>query len=592
MRLTSLILLLFSVNVTASSKNTINNPSELFLVGGGLKSCSTMSKSQCNSGHNLSNSTNEIAKTQALYRLDHTARDRVDRLIPTHYSAKHGTQIKKLLTKALKESNKKRMSKRALIDYLRQFDNTNLINKLSDPEYYLLLDALEVHQQSPINNERLKETVWLDRSKNSFTTQVYREFVERAKFLSGKEKPNVLVVTASARDSFEAVDFYVQAFEQAGAIAQWLPIDATLQSILNNQSRSNPRLCDQLAETRIDVQKSAYRESIYPDLTAKQHAACLDPQLMLNQVTQADGIFINGGDQSLTKQAFIKPNGEDTALMATIRAKFNDGNFIIGGTSAGTAVMSGGVFNKHPVPMITSGQSDRAIFHGAHANVVPTEGCQKANNCDAVPNDQLTYSSSGGLGLFSVGILDTHFSERGRQGRLAVLARHTMSRLAFGVDERTALVVRQLNNHHFELSVIGQSGVFIVEDKLSANVEKPSQLDVITHYIHQGDKVNVSPTGTLSFEFSKDKQRSKHVSGKLPVVANIFDKEKYITATKLLCLSEEKSITGTVTYDGQHADTKIMKNSESNSMQGLYLIGKNKKHDCSYQNYQLEISVK
>lgn len=45
-------------------------------------------------------------------------------------------------------------------------------------------------------------------------------------------------------------------------------------------------------------------------------------------------------------------------------------------------------------------------------------------------------------GFFNYGLLDTHFSERGRQGRIVRLADHTQVPFAFGVDENTALLVQ------------------------------------------------------------------------------------------------------------------------------------------------------
>jgi len=58
----------------------------------------------------------------------------------------------------------------------------------------------------------------------------------------------------------------------------------------------------------------------------------------------------------------------------------------------------------------------------------------------------LTGYGPGGIGLFGHGLLDTHFANRGRHGRLiqllvdsADVTRGAMR--AFGVDENTALVV-------------------------------------------------------------------------------------------------------------------------------------------------------
>ena len=53
----------------------------------------------------------------------------------------------------------------------------------------------------------------------------------------------------------------------------------------------------------------------------------------------------------------------------------------------------------------------------------------------------LTYRAGGGSGLFNIGILDTHFSERDREARLALLTAYTGTRFGFGVDEATALMV-------------------------------------------------------------------------------------------------------------------------------------------------------
>ncbi|QOL25731.1 cyanophycinase [Thalassotalea sp. LPB0316] len=599
MRLFSAILLLFSAITLAKTENTPYKPSQLFLVGGGLKSCSSMSKNQCLTPEKHQEIEVNNSKTHALFQLNHKTRAQVFALMDQEYSAEHAKQLKKLLNKAIKNASKTPVSKGEMVKFLKTFDNNQLINRLSDPEYFLLLDALEIAQIDKVTGERLQETVDLDRSKNSFTPQIYRDFVKRAQRLTHQQRPHILVVTASARDSFEAVDFYIQAFVQAGANTQWLPIDASLQPLISATANDRANLCDQLPTKRLAIQKSAYREAIYPDLVHQQRLACLEPQRLLEQVKQADGIFINGGDQSLTKQAFIKANGQDTEVMALIREKFDRGNFIIGGTSAGTAVMAGGQFNQHAMVMITSGQSDRAMFYGAHADVVPTEGCQKSNTCNDAPNDQLTYATSGGLGLFNLGILDTHFSERGRQGRLAVLAHTTQHQLAFGVDERTALVVTRLNQDKHELSVVGQSGVFIVENPLIANNTNanntdtnntPSRLTVKTHYIHQGDSLVVNDTGTLKFSLSKDKVVTEQTTGLLPEINNIFAGENYLKAAKLLCLSDQTELIGNVSYDNQRGKVIVTKTEHSVSVQGLYQLAKVEKHDCSYTHYQLTLS--
>ena len=58
----------------------------------------------------------------------------------------------------------------------------------------------------------------------------------------------------------------------------------------------------------------------------------------------------------------------------------------------------------------------------------------------------LTGYGPGGIGLFGHGLLDTHFANRGRHGRLIQLLVDSSdvtrgATRAFGVDENTALVV-------------------------------------------------------------------------------------------------------------------------------------------------------
>jgi len=46
---------------------------------------------------------------------------------------------------------------------------------------------------------------------------IYRAFVAMAREVSGRERPRLLVSTASGRDPYAAIDFYLALFAQAGA---------------------------------------------------------------------------------------------------------------------------------------------------------------------------------------------------------------------------------------------------------------------------------------------------------------------------------------------------------------------------------------
>jgi cyanophycin synthetase len=98
---------------------------------------------------------------------------------------------------------------------------------------------------------------------------------------------------------------------------------------------------------------------------------------------------------------------------------------VIGGTSAGAAMMSN--------TMIIRGDSNRNPRLGVIA-IAP--------GMDLLPNS----------------IIDTHFTQRGRLGRLLTAIAHYPQELGLGVDENTAMIV---TDSHFE--VIGENSVTVVD---------------------------------------------------------------------------------------------------------------------------------
>ncbi len=161
-----------------------------------------------------------------------------------------------------------------------------------------------------------------------------------------------------------------------------------------------------------------------------------DPAVV-NLIANATGLFFSGGDQSRYLESFIH-NGQDSAAMTKIRQQYNSGNAVIAGSSAGTAVM-GDV-------MITGGSSYNALRYGAYQ--LGTE----------VDPDDLTYTQPG-FALFNYGLIDTHFSARGRAGRIVELAYDRNIDTAWGIDEETALLIVGANSTAADGEVIGVGGV-------------------------------------------------------------------------------------------------------------------------------------
>lgn len=142
----------------------------------------------------------------------------------------------------------------------------------------------------------------------------------------------------------------------------------------------------------------------------------------LQQLKEATGIYFTGGDQNRVMEVL-----QDKELLQAIRDKYNSGAFF-SGSSAGTAVMS---------KIMLTGEGDFKVIDG---NKVETKE---------------------GIGLLSEIILDQHFIARQRQNRLLGLVLKYPNQLGVGIDEDTALFIK--DNRTGE--VFGNSQVMIFDAK-------------------------------------------------------------------------------------------------------------------------------
>jgi cyanophycinase len=138
-------------------------------------------------------------------------------------------------------------------------------------------------------------------------------------------------------------------------------------------------------------------------------------------VLNATGIFMTGGDQS--RLASILGGSE---VGKSMHRAFKRRGACIAGTSAGASAIS-----EHMVA-------------GGRKGVHPKKGM-----LNLVP----------GLGLLNRVIIDQHFSQRHRLGRLLSIVAQNPFLLGVGIDEDTAIVVEPDTN----LEVIGEGAVTIVD---------------------------------------------------------------------------------------------------------------------------------
>lgn len=167
-------------------------------------------------------------------------------------------------------------------------------------------------------------------------------------------------------------------------------------------------------------------------------------------VAQATGIFFTGGDQ-----ARIIRSIKGTILDDVIHKRYADGA-VIAGTSAGAAVM--------PNQMIVEGDSDT--------------------------NPRLDAVEMGpGMGFLPQVVVDQHFAQRGRLGRLLSAILLEPSVLGLGIDENTAVIV---SGDEFE--VLGEGAVTIVDEsaKTYHNVDRVLQDEPVAVF---GIKLHILPQG-------------------------------------------------------------------------------------------------
>lgn len=149
----------------------------------------------------------------------------------------------------------------------------------------------------------------------------------------------------------------------------------------------------------------------------------------LKAIDKATGIFFTGGDQ-----ARITSILKDTEIDQAIHRRHAEG-VVIGGTSAGAAVM--------PDVMIVEGDSET--------------------------NPRVEIVNMGpGMGFLPGVVIDQHFSQRGRLGRLISALLIEPAVLGFGIDENTAMIV---TDNQFE--VVGQGCITVVDESeaIHSNVD-------------------------------------------------------------------------------------------------------------------------
>jgi cyanophycinase len=150
-----------------------------------------------------------------------------------------------------------------------------------------------------------------------------------------------------------------------------------------------------------------------PDVDESRWAGNAHDPAEIATVERAGAIWFLGGDQARITAVLLEKDGSDTPMLTAIRRRLAAGA-VVGGTSAGAAIMSAGMINR--------GDTLGALIGGESGEPL-----------------ELTR----GLGFLQSALVDQHFGERARLGRLAAALTDPTQpqRIGLGIDEDTALIV-------------------------------------------------------------------------------------------------------------------------------------------------------
>jgi cyanophycinase len=200
------------------------------------------------------------------------------------------------------------------------------------------------------------------------------------------------------------------------------------------------------------------------NLEIRSREAASDP-MVLRVLDDATAVFFTGGDQlKITSQI------GGTPVYDRVLEIYRSGG-VIAGTSAGASVVCG--------TMLTAGEGRTSPRLGESVQMAP------------------------GLGFIRNVIIDQHFAERGRMGRLLAAVAQNPRTLGLGIDENTAVVIDSGETFY----VVGAGAVYAVDGRYISysNVTEAAAdrtlavYDLKLHVLTEGDSFDLTSRRPASF---------------------------------------------------------------------------------------------
>ncbi|NEQ31164.1 MAG: cyanophycinase [Leptolyngbya sp. SIO4C5] len=258
-----------------------------------------------------------------------------------------------------------------------------------------------------------------------------------------------LVIIGGAEDKRDDCAILREFVRRSGGIGAHLVVMTVATGLPREVGEDYRRIFERLGVEQIEILDTAERDQA-------------DRPEAIAQIEAATGIFFTGGDQSRITEVL-----KGTELERVLHQRYEAGA-VIAGTSAGAAMM--------PDMMILEGEAETNP------------------RVEVVTMDQ-------GMGFLPGVVIDQHFAERGRLGRLLAAIAQQPVVLGFGIDENTAIAVS--GN---ELEVLGSGSVTVVDvadlshDNLSETLrDEPLALcDVRLHILPAGYRFDLDTRRPLT----------------------------------------------------------------------------------------------
>ena len=188
-----------------------------------------------------------------------------------------------------------------------------------------------------------------------------------------------------------------------------------------------------------------------------------DKREFADAVAAATGVFFTGGNQMKLSSAIRGTRFGDAVIDAYERGR------IVGGTSAGASVVS-----EHMVGYGSPGSTPKFRMVG----------------------------QAQGLGLLPGAVIDQHFGQRDRYGRLMNLVASSPDLLGIGLDEDTSVLV----SDETDLEVVGKGSVFLVDmrtavsDAATARGTAPLMISgAVVHFLPNGARFDLTSRTLVSY---------------------------------------------------------------------------------------------